>query len=144
MQTLRRFRKLIALAALIWLPMTVFAQVCATQAMMAATGGMHHPALVQIGDSPSHLGHSMVAHTVANADAVAIVVDAETFWHSVDTFDAGCDMQSVCAFAGFAVVTSTAPADLLFSHADSAYASAALLFASRALTPDTPPPRLTL
>ena len=31
MQTLHRFRKLIVLVALIWLPMTVFAQVCATQ-----------------------------------------------------------------------------------------------------------------
>ena len=140
MQTLRRFRKLVALVALIWLPMTVFAQVCATQAVMAAIGGIDHPGLVQSGDSPQHWGHTMAA----DAQVVTVVVDSETFWHSVDTFDGGCDMQFVCAFAGFAVVTSSSPSDVVFANSDNEYASANLAFATRSLTPDTPPPRLAL
>ena len=141
MQTLRRFRKLIALVALIWLPMTVFAQVCATQAMVAAIGGPDHPALVQPGDSPQHTGHATV---IEAADVVTIVVDAETFWRSVDTFDSGCEMQSVCTFAGFAVLTSTSAAGIAFSSADNEYASANSAFETRSLIPDTPPPRLAL
>lgn len=141
MQTLRRFRKLIALVALMWLPMTVFAQVCATQAVVAAIGGMGHPGLVQPGDLPQHFSH---ANAVADADVVTIVVDAETFWRSVDAFDSGCDMQSVCAFAGLAVVTSSLPAGLAFSNACNEYACASLAFVTRSLVPDTPPPRLAL
>ena len=143
MQTLRRFRKLVALVALIWLPMTVFAQVCATQVVVAAIGGLDHPGLVHPGDSPQHLGHTMAAQPPF-AEVVTIVVDAETFWRSVDTFDGGCDMQFVCAFAGFAVVTSSSPSDIVFDNSDNAYASANLAFATRSLTPDTPPPRLAL
>lgn len=141
MQTLRRFRKLIALVALIWLPMTVFAQVCATQMVVAAIGGMDHPGLVQPGDSPQHLGHTTAA---SGSEVVTIVVDAETFWRSVDAFDDGCDMQFVCAFAGFAVLTSSPPVGVAFSSADNEYASASPAFATRALIPDTPPPRLAL
>ncbi len=141
MQSLRRFRKLIALVALIWLPMTVFVQVCATQAVVAAIGGMDHPGLVQPGDSPQHAGHTTA---VEGADVVTIVVDAETFWRSVDAFDTGCDMQSVCAFAALAVVTSSSPAGLAFSNACIEYPCANPTFATRSLIPDTPPPRLTL
>ncbi len=140
MQTLRRFRKLIALVALIWLPMTVFAHVCATQVVIAAIGGMDHPGLVQPGDSPQHLGH----WTAADAHVVTVVVDAETFWRSVDTFDSGCEMQSVCTFAGFAAVTSSSPAGIVFSNSNDGYASASPSFTTRSLTPDTPPPRLAL
>ena len=140
MQTLHRFRKLIALAALIWLPMTVFAQVCATQMLIAAIGGMDHPGLVQPGDSRTHLGHTMAA----DAQVVAIVVDADTFWRSVDTFDSGCDMRSVCTFAGFAVVTSSLPAGMVFSSSNNNYVSTSPAFTTRSQTPDTPPPRLAL
>jgi hypothetical protein len=141
MQTLRRFRKLIALVALIWLPMTVYAQVCATQAMISAIGGMDHPGLVQPGDSPDHAGHPSAA---AHADVVTIVVDAETFWRSVDVFDSGCESESVCTFAGFAVVTSSLPSAIVLSNVSNDYASASQAFVTRSLTPDTPPPRLTL
>ena len=141
MQTLHRFRKLIALVALIWLPMTVFAQVCATQAVIAAIGGFDHPGLVQSGDSPQHLGHTT---TAAEAGIVTIVVDAETFWRGVDSFESGCDMQSICTFAGFAVVTSSSPVGIAFCRSNNEYASARLAFATRSLIPDTPPPRLAL
>ncbi len=140
MHTLRRFRKLIALAALIWLPMTVFAQVCATQAVIDAMGGTEHPGLVQPGDCAHHAGDSPAAHNVV----VNIVVDAETFWRSVDSFDSGCDMQSLCTLAGLAVVTSSIAANAAFSSANAGFASASPVFASHSLTPDTPPPRLAL
>jgi hypothetical protein len=141
MQTLRRFRKLIALVALIWLPMTVFAQVCATQAMIAAIGGMDHPGLVQPGDSPQHLGHTP---ETADASAVTVVVDAQTFWRSVDAFESGCESESVCTFAGFAAVASSLPAGIAFSNSSDEYAGASPALSSRSLTPDTPPPRLAL
>ncbi len=144
MQTLRRFRKLIALVALIWLPMTVFAQVCVTQVVIAAIGGMDHPGLAQPGDMSQHLGDTTATTAAASTDVVTIVVDAETFWRSVETFDNGCDMQSVCAFAGFAVLTSSLPQGVAFSSQHNAYASISPAFATRSLIPDTPPPRLAL
>ena len=140
MQTLRCFRKLIALVALIWLPTTVFAQVCATQAVIAAIGGMEHSALVQPGDSAPQMNHL----AAANNAFVNIVVDAETFWRNVDSFDSGCDMQSVCTFAGFAVVTCLSPVGLGFSNCNDEFSNAAPAFATRSLTPETPPPRLAL
>lgn len=118
--------------------MTVFAHVCATQAVIAAIGGMDHPGLAQRGDFPQQLGHRRSAH----AQVVTIVVDAETFWRGVDTFDSGCDMQSVCIFAAFAVVTSSSPAGIVFSNSNSEYASASPAFATRSLSPDTRPPCL--
>ena len=58
MQTLRRFRKLIVLVALIWLPMTVFAQVCATQCLVMSmqTSGVFAHAV----DSQSEIGRAHV------------------------------------------------------------------------------------
>lgn len=133
MESLRRFRKFIILAALVWLPMTVFAQICATHAFVSHIGGPQHPALV---------AHEEMSSGAAAQSAVA-VVDAATFWQSVDDFDAGCDSKSksICALATMtALIAST---DLLTFANDTAIPQMrASAFSTRELSPDTPPPRL--
>ena len=138
MQSLRSFRKLVALAALVWLPMSVFAQVCATHALVSHIGGPHHPALVAPEemtaiDDAAHAHHAVVA--------VVAVVDAATFWQSVDEYDTGCNMKSVCAFASMAALTS-ADTDMHFGGDTVTPPARVFAFSTRALTPDTPPPRL--
>ena len=109
MQSLRRFRKFIALAALVWLPMSVFAQVCATQALVSSIGGPQHPGLI----APEETRH--VHSPTEAAEPVLIVVDTATFWQSVDDYDAGCDMKALCAFASLAAVT-TETSDVVTVH----------------------------
>ncbi len=131
MQSLRRFRKLVVLAALVWLPMSVFAQICATHALVSQMGGPQHPALVAPGE-------------VSVAEAVQpplAVVDAVSFWQSVDDFEPSCDMKSMCAFASFSVLTS-ATTDVSFANDTLVPLTRAIVFSTRELTPDTPPPRL--
>lgn len=135
MQSLRRFRKLVVLAALVWLPMSVFAQICATHAMVAHLGGPQHPALI----APEEMS-ATEAVRAASQPALA-VVDAATFWQSVDDYDAGCDTKSICSFAFMAVLASSAT-DLTFANDTPIPLVREIAFSTRALTPDTPPPRL--
>jgi hypothetical protein len=139
MQFLRRFRKLIALAALVWLPMSVYAQVCATHVLVANIGGPQHPALIAP-EEMRQIGHN---HGTADvAESVLVVVDAATFWQSVDDYDAGCDMKSVCAFASLAAVVYET-SEVVITHDTPVPPVGEIAFATRSLTPDTPPPRLT-
>jgi hypothetical protein len=131
MQSLRRFRKLVVLAALVWLPMTVFAQICATHSMVSHIGGPQHPALVAPEEmSPGHAVQPALA-----------VVDAGTFWQSVDDYDAGCDAKSICAFASMAVLVSSTT-HLTFANDALNPPPNRIAFSTRELSPDTPPPRL--
>ena len=135
MQSLRRFRKLIVLAALVWLPMSVFAQICATHALVSHIGGPQHPALV----APEEMSAAEAAHAASQPPLV--VVDAATFWQSVDDYDSGCDMKSMCAFASLSALVSTTT-DLTFANDTPVPLISTIAFSTRALTPDTPPPRL--
>lgn len=135
MQFLRRFRKFVVLAAVVWLPMTVFAQICATHALVSHIGGPQHPALI----APEE-----TSLATAERDAfptAAAVVDAATFWQSVDDYDSGCDIKSVCAFASMAVLVSSTT-DLSFANDTSAPLMSKVAFSTRVLAPTTPPPRL--
>ena len=114
--------------------MSVFAQICATHALVSHMGGPRHPALV----APEEL-------SVAKAMQVAVqpplvVVDAATFWQSVDDFDASCDMKSMCAFASVTALVSTTT-DLTFANETLVPLIGAIAFSTRVPTPDTPPPR---
>ncbi len=131
MQYLRRFRKLVVLAALVWLPMSVFAQICATHALVSHIGGPQHPALPAPEEmSPADAAQSALA-----------VVDAATFWQSVDDYDSGCDAKSMCAFAAMTALMPFTN-DLSFANGTPVPGMREIAFSTRALTPDTPPPRL--
>ena len=134
MQSLRRFHKFVVVAALVWLPMSVFAQICATHSMVAHVGGPQHPALVAL----EEMSAAEAAHAASQPPLV--VVDAAIFWQSVDDFESGCDMKSMCAFASLSALVSTTM-DLAFAHDTPIPLVSCIAFSTRALTPDTPPPR---
>ena len=136
MQLLLQFRKFIALAALVWLPMNVFAQVCATHALVVNIGEPQHPGL--IAPEEMHYGNG----AADTARSVLVVVDAAMFWQSVDDYDSGCDMKAMCAFASLAAVASEA-SNVVVTHDTPAPLVGEIAFTTRSLTPDTPPPRLT-
>ena len=132
MQSLRRFRKLVVLAALVWLPMTVFAQICATHAVVTHIGGSQNPALV----APEDMGRV----DSGLAQPALAVVDAATLWQAADDYDSGCDMKAMCAFASMSALVSSShdvhvTDDLLVPLAGE------IAFSTRELSPDTPPPR---
>ena len=129
MQFLRRFRKLIVLVALIWLPMTVFAQVCATQChvMSMQTSGVLSRAM----DRQSAKQEPTSTAAVSGAYA------------SGDSDDHECDMTAVCAFAALIPLTS-AQHDLSVSVIRDAVPTMGVLFASYRSIVDTPPPRTSL
>ena len=133
MQSLRRFRKLIVLVALIWLPMTVFAQVCATQCLVMSmqTSGVLSRAV----DSQSA--------KQATTSNVAVSGDAASSFASADSDDHDCDMKAVCAFAALIPLTS-AQHDLSVSVIRDAVPTMGVLFASYRSIVDTPPPRTSL
>ena len=135
MQSLRRFRKLVVLAALVWLPLNVFAQICATHALALQIGGPQHPALI----APEEMSAAEAAN--ARSQPRRVVVDAATFWQSVDDFEPGCDMKTMCAFASLAALMSTTT-DLTFGNDAPVPLISTVAFSTRALPPDTPPPRL--
>lgn len=131
MQSLRRFRKLLVLAALVWLPMSVFAQICATHAVASHLAGPQHSALI----APDGISAS-------DAELAPLVaVDAAMFWQAVDDYDTCCDMQSVCAFAAMTALMSSAT-KLSVGNDTPIPLTREIAFLTRALTPDTPPPRL--
>ena len=133
MQTLHRFRKLIALVALVWLPMTVFAQVCATQCLIMSmqTRGVFS----QVQD-----GQPATQATTSNA---VVFGDATSSFASADADDHDCDMKAVCAFAALIPLTSTQQ-DAAVSVARESVPTMGFLFASYRSIADTPPPRTSL
>jgi hypothetical protein len=134
-----RLIRLIALAiGFAWLPMSVFAQVCATHSVAMKTGGTHHPAMPQTA-AEVHAAHLDSQY----ADSQVVVIDAETFWHSVDSYDDGCDAKSVCAFASAAGCPLHASSISIDSAATMVAVSASFP-ASHERAPATPPPRNSL
>lgn len=134
MQTLRRFRKLMVLVALIWLPMTVFAQVCATQCLvmsMQTSGVFAHAA-----DSQSVTLEAFSNSTVSGHPTSSFV--------SADSDDHDCDMTAVCAFATLIPLMSAQPVDLAGPLIRDAVPTASVRFASYRSIADTPPPRAPL
>ena len=133
MQSLRRFRKLIVLVALIWLPMTVFAQVCATQCLVMS---------MQTSGVFAHAVDSQSAKQATTSNAAVFVAYASSF-ASGDSDDHDCDMKAVCAFAALIPLTS-AQHDLSVSVIRDAVPTMGVLFASYRSIADTPPPRTSL
>ena len=133
MQFLRHFRKLIVLVALIWLPMTVFAQVCATQChvMSMQTSGV--------------LSRAMDRQTAKQAatSTAAVFVDVNSSFVSADSDDHECDMTAVCAFAALIPLAGTQQ-NLTVSVVRHAVPTVSFLFASYRSIADTPPPRTSL
>ena len=129
MQTLHRFRKLIVLVALIWLPMTVFAQVCATQCLVMSmqTSGV----LSRAFNSQSAKQATTSNSAVSGAYASAYSDDHE------------CDMTVICAFAAL-IPLAGAQHDPSVSVIRDAVPTMGFLFASYRSIADTPPPRTSL
>ena len=129
-------RKIAFLAALFWLPMSAFAQFCATHSLAMKMGGHNHPALVTAHDVQYDAGIKM-------ADLALMVIDASTFWASVDDFEDGCDQQNgLCALASVAAPVSTST-NIDFEASSPRALHTAPVFSTRATAPDTPPPRHT-
>jgi len=133
MQTLRRFRKLIALVALIWLPMTVFAQVCATQCLVMS---------LQTSGVFSHTSDSEPAKQTTASNAAVSGHSAPSF-AAADSDGHDCDMKAVCAFAALIPLTSMQQ-DIAVSVIRNAIPTVGVLFASYRSIADTPPPRTSL
>ena len=133
MQFLRRFRKLIVLVALIWLPMTVFAQVCATQCLVMSmqTRGV----LLQTVDCQS-AKQATTSNAAVSGDAASSFVSADSDHHD-------CDMEAVCAFAALIPLAGTQQ-NLTVSVIRHAVPTMGFLFASYRSIADTPPPRTSL
>ena len=133
MQTLHRFRKLIVLVALIWLPMTVFAQVCATQCrvMSMQTSGVF-----------AHAVDSQSAKQATTSN-VAVSGDAASSFASADSDDHDCDMKAVCAFAALIPLTSSQQDISVSATRDSGLATGFHFVSYRSIA-DTPPPRTSL
>lgn len=147
---LRELRRVAVLAALVWLPMSVFAQVCATHALVAGIGGPHHPGLI----TPEEMSyfHAGQANHAGNSDNLSAsstdtrtpplaVVDAAMFWQSVDDYEPDCDMKSICTFASLAALV-TETQDVKIVRNTPLPLVGEIMFSSHSLTPDTPPPRL--
>ncbi len=135
-----RFIRLLALVlALAWVPMSAFAQMCATHSVAIKTGGMTHPAMPQTVEELAAVGLEGVEFAEG---VVPVVIDAETFWHSVDTFDDGCQAKALCAFT-YAATSSRAHDAPQFDVSSPRLAAANAEFSSRNPAPDTPPPRHT-
>ena len=132
MQSLRRFRKLVVLAALVWLPMTVFAQICATHVVVTRIGGSQNPASV----APEDMGRV----DSGLAQPALAVVDAATLWQPVDDYDSGCAMKAMCAFASMSALVSSSH-DVHVSDDVLVPLAGEIGFSTRELSPDTPPPR---
>ena len=132
MQSLRRFRKLVVLAALVWLPMTVFAQICATHAVVTRIGGSQNPASVALED--------MGRVDSKRAQPALAVVDAATLWQPVDDYDSGCAMKAMCAFASMSALVSSSH-DVHVTDDVLVPLAGEIGFSTRELSPDTPPPR---
>lgn len=133
MQTLHRFRKLIASVALIWLPMSVFAQVCATQCLlmsMQASGVFTHTVASQ----------SAQQATTSNA---TVSDQAASSFATTDSDESDCGMKAVCAFAALVPLTGTQH-DLAVSVTRNAVPTVGVHFASYRSIADTPPPRTSL
>ena len=129
MQSLRRFRNLIVLVALIWLPMTVFAQVCATQCLVISmqTSGV--------------LSRAMDRQSAKQAATSTAAVSGA--YASGDSDDHECDMTAVCAFAALIPLAGTQQ-NLTVSVVRHAVPTVSFLFASYRSIADTPPPRTSL
>lgn len=114
--------------------MSVFAQICATHAMVSHLGGLQHPAVI----APEEINN--IQWTSVQSRPSLAVVDGATFWQSVDDFEPGCDMKSMCAFASLSALASTTT-DATFADDALVPSVHEIAFSTRSLTPVTPPPR---
>jgi hypothetical protein len=133
----RRLVRILALVlGLAWLPMSAFAQMCATHSVAMKTGGPSHPAMPQtVSEVRAAFGEA-----ATEGNKLAVVIDAETFWHSVDNYDDGCQAKSMCALAGAAMMPLSSLS--LTINSISVLLVPQLNFPrSHERAPETPPPR---
>jgi hypothetical protein len=101
---LRRAHQLIALGLLLcWLPLSTFAQVCATHSVAVNVGGLQHPAMPQT-SAEFHAAALDETLSFEQMAANVVVIDAETFWKTVDEYDDACDATAMCALAAAAAL----------------------------------------
>jgi hypothetical protein len=117
--------------------MSALAQACATHSVATNIGGMQHPAMPQ---TVEELAAVQLDQQSLADGAIAVVIDAETFWHSLDNFEDGCQAKALCAFTGAAAVP-TDVRGLLIEAIAPLDVERSGVFSSRESAPDTPPPR---
>lgn len=125
----RLARPLLVAIALIWLPMSAFAQHCATAGVFTQVGGHDHPALPQ----PTDADYEPLPAHVA-------VVDPTLFWQAVDEYGACGPSPALCALA-FVPALAHAPAVGMPMALNEIPARSEPGFRSHVSRPDTPPPR---
>jgi hypothetical protein len=137
MFSVRIIRAIALSLALVWLPMSAFAQLCATHSMATKIGGTGHPAL------PQNADELLQAHGLDASFTKLAVVDAEMFWHSVDNYDEPCQATTMCALTNAVLVTESSA--FLSPGISQALVSRESVFPhSYERAPATPPPRNAL
>jgi hypothetical protein len=134
MSSVRLIRSIALALALIWVPMSAFAQLCATHSLSMKMGGTGHPALPQ-----TDAEHSAAYGTETLLTEHA-VVDAEMFWHSVDSYDEPCKATAMCALANAVAVTQSS-ALLSLDTSRTVFFDQSIFPRSYERAPATPPPR---
>jgi hypothetical protein len=96
----RRFHRLwLAAIAILWFATSTHALARSTMMMMSNLGDANHPALVATSELDAQVNG-------ANSDNM-IVIDAATFWASVDEYDGGNECKAFCASISVAVIAQT-------------------------------------
>ncbi len=124
MHSWHRFRKLVVLAALVWLPMTVFAQICATSAQAGRLAGSLHLTAV---------AGTNAAQSQANTTQATSA--------DIDDAGCGCDMKALCAFAALSVLAPDTVVPTFIKPVAISPPTSMTSFSTRSPVPDTPPPR---
>jgi hypothetical protein len=143
-------RSVAFLAALFWLPVSVFAQMCATESLAMKLAGHGQAVAISaerdvaqsdllVALNKNSAVHSELATSATQAASVATVADGELLNDSHD----GCEMAAVCALASLAVPVADDHSVLAFAVLPESVFHVPSAFTSRATSPDTPPPRHT-
>jgi hypothetical protein len=104
----RRFHRLwLAAIAILWFAASTHALARSTMMMMSNLGDSNHPALVTTSELDAQVNWANGENT--------IVIDAATFWASVDEYDCCSECKAFCASVSVAVIAQTALPNLVAS-----------------------------
>ncbi|TAG48100.1 MAG: hypothetical protein EAZ30_07175 [Betaproteobacteria bacterium] len=132
MKAFRFHRMWLLVVAILWVAASSHSLARSTSMMFSNLGDSNHPALVSASEAAHHTG---TAH-----EAATVVVDAATFWASVDEYDCCSGCQASCASVSVAIATQPFAMNFLNSPQQAPVQTPVV---SRSFIPtiDTPPPR---
>jgi hypothetical protein len=128
----RPFIRWIAIALVaFWLPLSVMAQMSATHSLLQRMGTVNHPAF------DASQAEALQAQGV-------VVVDAATFWQSVDGYGDGCESAALCALASLSLGSAGRVSTPIVHTVDVFVIATISRFHTRSEAPATPPPRASV